>query len=128
MRIAVLAALVFGVCSPVLGQTPVQKHFVVFNKAGAKFADIGARTELVTAHRDVYKAFADACWTLAGGRLTGDSPLGMTIFAVGVDEVEVKKRVEADPAVSGGYIAVDYRVLEIQMGTLPATRNDCTKK
>ncbi|MEO1013882.1 MAG: hypothetical protein AAFX08_01705 [Pseudomonadota bacterium] len=104
----------------------VARRFVVLNLAGDKFAEISGRPDLVEAHRAVYEAFDAECMVVLGGALRGDTPLGMTIFAVGVDEAAVRARVEADPAVSQGYIAVEFRELSIQRGAVAESPPGCS--
>ena len=117
---------IFGALAAAAAAPAPQKHFVVLNGAGANFAQLRERPEMIAKHRAVYDEFARRCLTLAGGRLAGDTPLGITIFAVGVDESEIKKAVESDPAVREGFTTVEYRVFEVQRGALPERRTDCT--
>lgn len=103
----------------------VSKRFAVLNSAGENFSEIRERPDLIEAHRGVYEALEADCLIALGGALQGETPLGLTIFVEDVDEDAVRRRVEADPAVEGGYIALDYRVFFIQRGDLPAVAENC---
>ncbi len=128
MRLYTIALLVSATLASGAAAQPANTHFVVFNAPGPNAAALADKPDIIAAHRAVYRAYADACLTLAGGRLAGATPLGVTIFIADVDEAAIKEALEKDPAVVEGYISLDYRTLEIQMGALPTSRPDCTPK
>lgn len=84
-------------------------QLVVFNRPGAKWAERATATPLLLAHRNLYLEMAERGEIVLGGRFTGEPMLGMSLFDSAVDETEVRKRLEADPAVTGGYIALEFR-------------------
>lgn len=124
--LACLASLLCAVIpSSAASQTGPTQHFVVLNLAGPNFVSSQSDPELYKAHRDIYRDFEAQCLTLVGGALRGDSVLGITIFRTGVDEADIRAKVEADPAVTSGSLTLDYRHFQIHMGEIPSSRADC---
>lgn len=125
MKLAMSVIAALAVATAAFAQEAPQRHFVVMITGGEKFAELQNHPDLLKTHRAIYLDFARKCWTLAGGLLEGEAPVGVTIFAIGVDEAKIKTLVEADPAVIGGYLGIEYRTLEIRMGALPRARAEC---
>ena len=110
------------------GQAQAQEgdgNFVIVHKAGPRFSETVDYPDMRKAHRDLYVGFAESCKTLFGGRFAGDTPLGFTVFVHGVDEAAIKTAVEADPAITGGFIALEYRYLDVQFGDISPVQPAC---
>ncbi|MEM7727957.1 MAG: hypothetical protein AAF311_01645 [Pseudomonadota bacterium] len=99
--------------------------FAVIHTAGPQVERLFAEEEMRDAHRGLYTDFASECLTLFGGAYRGGDPLGITVFRHGVDEDALRTRVEADPAVTAGAVAIAYRSFDFQHGQL-FDRTDCT--
>lgn len=91
-------------------------QLVVFNRPGPKWAERASVTPLLLAHRDLYLEMAKRGEIILSGRFTGEPLLGLSLFASSANETDVRKRLEADPAVTGGYIALEFRTFVRNFG------------
>ncbi|MGB6319377.1 MAG: hypothetical protein WBG08_12110 [Litorimonas sp.] len=128
---AALLALAVGVagCASVDGTPPAPSlegpFFSVIHTAGLQIERLFGEEDMRDAHRGLYTDFAAECLTLFGGAYRGGDPLGITVFRPGVDENALRARIEADPAVTAGAVAIEYRSFDFQHGQL-FDRTNCS--
>ena len=95
-------------------------QLVVFNRPGDKWADRAAATPLLLAHREIYRKLAESGEIVFSGRFVGEPLLGMSVFDAAVDKAKIQKHLESDPAVTGGYIALEFRAFATNFGNPPS--------
>ncbi|HEV7232604.1 MAG TPA: hypothetical protein VGN36_00065 [Sphingorhabdus sp.] len=94
-------------------------QLVVFNRPGEKWAERAKATPLLLAHRDIYLKLAESGDIVFSGRFVGEPLLGMSIFNASVDEAAIQKQLESDPAVTAGYIALEFRLFAANFAKAP---------
>lgn len=104
-----------------------ESHLVVFNRLGPSFARMQELRDAALAHQKLYRDFAAQGKIIAGGRMTGEPVLGLSVFAADVDKAQIRRMLEGDPAVKAGIVAIEFREWQLQMGSLagagkPASR------
>jgi len=114
-----LAAASTAVAQPVAPSEPT--HFVVFNRPGPNFARAAEMREAAIAHTKLYRELAAKGKIIAGGRMSGDPVMGLSVFAAGTDRSRMRALLEADPAVKAGIVVLEFRDWTIQMGRLSGT-------
>lgn len=103
-------------------------HLVVYNRLGPNWARRESAMPVLLAHRDIYRRLAEEGEIIFSGRLDGEPPLGMAMFRGGVDEVRIRRLLQSDPAVIGGYITLEFRRFEVAFGAVasrPAASPSC---
>ncbi len=100
--------------APAAGAT----HLVVFNRLGPNAARMNELREAALAHRQLYVRLADEGKLIAGGRMSGEPVLGLSVFASNVDKAQVRALLENDPAVKAGIVEIEFREWQLQMGSL----------
>lgn len=93
-------------------------QLVVFNRPGANWDRRASAAPALVAHRDLYRMLAGRGDIVFSGRFGGEPLLGMAMFAPGIDEAAVRRRLEADPAVASGYVALEFRHFQVAFGAL----------
>lgn len=89
--------------------TADQLQVAVFNRPGPNWEKRAEAASLLLAHRNLYRALAEDGQILCSGRFLGEPGLGISFFACGADAVAIRQRLEADPAVTNGYVALQFR-------------------
>lgn len=97
---------------------PAETHLVVFNRPGPAFARAQELREAAIAHQKLYRDFAAQGKIIAGGRMTGEPVLGLSVFAADVDKAQIRSALENDAAVKAGIVAIEFREWQLQMGSL----------
>lgn len=96
-----------------------ESHLVVINVLGPNWADpLPATPEMAQQHHDIYQKLLADGLLIAAGRLDGTPVMGIALFHQGVDEVEVRARLDSDELVRQGFIALDYRHWGLLTGSL----------
>jgi hypothetical protein len=93
-------------------------QLVVFNRPGANWERRASAAPVLVAHRDLYRMLADRGDIVFSGRFAGEPLLGMAMFTPGIDGAAVRRRLEADPAVVAGYVALEFRHFQVAFGAL----------
>lgn len=116
-----LALLTSGAACAQRVPLPLQStntHFVVFHRAGPNFARAAELRNAAIVHQKLYRDLAAEGKIIAGGHMSGEPVLGMSVFAPGVDVVQMRATLENDPAVKAGIVAIEFREWQLQMGRL----------
>ena len=99
-------------------QKAPESHLVVFNRLGPNFAKLKELRNEAIAHRDLYLRLAAEGKIIAGGAMTGQPVLGLSIFASDVDRDQIRSMIENDPGVKAGIVEIEFREWQLQMGSL----------
>jgi hypothetical protein len=91
-------------------------QLVVFTRPCEKWAERAEAVPLLLAHRDIYLKLAESGEILFSGRFVGEPLLGLSVFDASVDTEKVRKHLENDPAVTGDYIALEFRTFVSTFG------------
>lgn len=114
----ILLALVAAVL-PAQSPAPAAENLVVLHTLGPNWAKRAEFSDALRAHQRMYQDLARAGDILFGGRLQGEPVLGISVFRSNIDRAEIAERLRRDPSVVAGVIALEFRVWEMQLGTMP---------
>ena len=96
-----------------------ETYLVVINRAGPNWQNpLPATPEMAQHHNDIYQALLGEGMLISAGRLDGEPVMGISLFHQGVDENEIRARLDSDELVKHGFLALDYRHWSLLSGSL----------
>lgn len=95
------------------------RHLVVLNKRGTNFELVRENRDKMLEHRQIYLDLTASGHIVASGLLRSEPPVGFVLFREGVDEEEIRARLEDDWAIREGVIELEFLYWDIQMGGIP---------
>jgi hypothetical protein len=104
-------------------QSAAEENLVVFHSLGPNWKARAAHKEALLEHQKMYQDRARKGDILFGGRFQGEPVLGMSVFRSTIDRESLIATLKQDPSVVAGVVTLEFRVWQMQLGTLPdATR------
>jgi hypothetical protein len=99
--------------------SPSETYLVVINQPGPNWQNpLPATPEMAQHHHDIYQSLLDEGMLISAGRLDGEPVMGISLFHQGVDESEIRARLDSDELVKHGFLALDYRHWALLSGSL----------
>lgn len=96
-----------------------ETYLVVINHPGSNWQNpLPATPEMAQHHHDIYQSLLDEGKLISAGRLDGEPVMGISLFRQGVDENEIRARLDSDELVKHGFLALDYRHWALLSGSL----------
>jgi hypothetical protein len=100
-----------------------ETHLLVINVPGPTWANpLPSTPEMVEQHHAIYRSLLEDGMLISAGRLDGTPVMGLALFHIGVDEVDVRARLDNDEFVKRGFLALDYRRWELLTGSIGAKK------
>jgi len=96
------------------------QHLVVFNRPGPNWAQRGSHVGVLRQHQGIYRDLAERGEIVFSGRFAGAPLLCMAVFRLGIDAAEIRLRLEEDPAIRMGLVALEVRPFVVSFGSLAA--------
>lgn len=108
--------------APVLAQAAAAEvpasRLAVFIRPGPAWERRASEVAVLVAHREIYRSLAERGAIAVSGPFEGEPVLGMALFAAAADETEIRRLLDADPAVAAGLLVNEYRRFTIHFGGL----------
>lgn len=93
-------------------------HLIVFNRPGPNWAQRESAAPVLRQHQNLYRRLAESGEIIFSGRFAGEPLLGMAVFRRGIDPAEIRRRLEEDPTIRMGLIALEFRPFAVSFGSL----------
>jgi hypothetical protein len=104
---------------PQTGET----YLVVLNQPGPNWqSPLPVAPEMAEQHHAIYQALVDDGLLISAGRLDGTPVMGISLFHQDADEAMIRARLDDDPLVKQGFLALDYRHWALLSGSLSGVK------
>lgn len=102
---------------------PCEAYLVVINLPGPNWASpLPATSDMAEQHHAIYQSLLEDGLLMSAGRLDGTPVMGISLFHQGVDESQVRERLDGDELVKRGFITLEYRNWGILSGSLDGVK------